>query len=91
MDEEVKFFTEGLGMKVVRQREVNGARNVFVAYGDESLQSKDGGEGRGELRAALSGVDSTSWCQHRLPVGCVRCYTPLTGFRSSITPQGKQQ
>ncbi|CAM9934827.1 unnamed protein product [Ectocarpus fasciculatus] len=43
MDEEVKFFTEGLGMKVVRQREVNGARNVFVAYGDESLQTKDGG------------------------------------------------
>ncbi|CAM9272067.1 unnamed protein product [Ectocarpus sp. 13 AM-2016] len=43
MDEEVKFFTKGLGMKVVRQREVNGARNVFVAYGDESLQNKDGG------------------------------------------------
>lgn len=43
MDEEVKFFTEGLGMKVVRQREVNGARNVFVAYGEETLANKNGG------------------------------------------------
>lgn len=43
MDEEVKFYTEGLGMKVVRQREVNGARNVFVAYGEETLANKDGG------------------------------------------------
>lgn len=44
MDEEVKFYTEGLGMKIVRQREVNGARNVFVAYGEETLASKNGGE-----------------------------------------------
>ena len=44
MDDEVKFYTEGLGMKVVRQREVNGARNVFVSYGEESLKVKDGGE-----------------------------------------------
>ncbi len=44
MDAEVKFFTEGLGMKVVRQREVNGARNVFVAYGEETLSDKSGGE-----------------------------------------------
>ena len=44
MDEEVKFYTEGLGMKVVRQREVNGARNVFVAYGEETLANKNGGE-----------------------------------------------
>eukprot|EP00752_Nemacystus_decipiens_P017767 g15929.t1 len=43
MDAEVKFFTEGLGMKVVRQREVNGARNVFVAYGAETLANKSGG------------------------------------------------
>lgn len=43
MDAEVKFFTEGLGMKVVRQREVEGERNVFVAYGPESLAVKDGG------------------------------------------------
>jgi len=51
MDEEVKFFTEGLGMKVVRQREVNGARNVFVAYGEETLADKGGGEqGRGGKR-----------------------------------------
>lgn len=46
MDDEVKFFTEGLGMTVVRQREVNGARNVFVSYGEESLKVKDGGEWR---------------------------------------------
>eukprot|EP00903_Cladosiphon_okamuranus_P020987 g19279.t1 len=43
MDEEVKFYTKGLGMKIVRQREVNGARNVFVAYGEETLANKDGG------------------------------------------------
>lgn len=48
MDEEVKFYTEGLGMKVVRQREVNGNRNVFVAYGEESLAIKNGGEGQKE-------------------------------------------
>ena len=43
IDEEIKFYTQGLGMKVVRQREVNGARNVFVAYGEESLRARDGG------------------------------------------------
>lgn len=46
MDAEVTFFTEGLGMKVVRQREVDGVRNVFVAYGPESLAGRDGGEER---------------------------------------------
>lgn len=46
MDDEVNFFTKGLGMRVVRQREVNGARNVFVSYGEESLKVKDGGEVR---------------------------------------------
>jgi hypothetical protein len=30
-------------MHVVRQREVNGNRNVFVAYGDETLTSGNGG------------------------------------------------
>lgn len=54
MDEEVKFFTEGLGMKVVRQREVNGARNVFVAYGEETLANKDGGENVQMYSLALS-------------------------------------
>lgn len=54
MDEEVKFFTEGLGMKIVRQREVNGARNVFVAYGQETLANKDGGEN--ESSTAVSGA-----------------------------------
>lgn len=43
IEEEIKFYTQGLGMKVVRQREVNGARNVFVSYGEESLRAKDGG------------------------------------------------
>lgn len=43
MDAEIKFFTEGLGMKVMRQRDVGGVRNVFVAYGPESLKVKDGG------------------------------------------------
>ncbi|CAM9464285.1 unnamed protein product [Discosporangium mesarthrocarpum] len=43
MDAEVQFFTQGLGMQVVRQREVGGSRNVFVAYGPESLASKGGG------------------------------------------------
>ena len=43
IDEEIKFYTQGLGMKVTGQREVNGARNVFLAYGEESLRAKDGG------------------------------------------------
>jgi hypothetical protein len=30
-------------MRVVRQREVNGNRNVFVAYGEETLASGTGG------------------------------------------------
>lgn len=44
MDNEVKFFTEGLGMRVMGQSEVNGVRDVFLSYGEESLKVKDGGE-----------------------------------------------
>jgi hypothetical protein len=43
MDETVKFWTEGLGMKVVREREVGDSKNVFVAYGPETLSISDGG------------------------------------------------
>lgn len=53
MDAEVKFFTEGLGMKIVRQREVKGSRNVFVAYGEESLKKENGGIFKSVLLAVL--------------------------------------
>lgn len=64
MDDEVKFFTEGLGMRVVRQREVNGARNVFVSYGEESLKVKDGGEQKlsESLHAAVVELSERQLC-----------------------------
>lgn len=43
MDANIKFFCDGLGMKVLRQRTVGEDRNVFVGYGKETLTTPDGG------------------------------------------------
>jgi catechol 2,3-dioxygenase-like lactoylglutathione lyase family enzyme len=43
VDAAVKFWTEGLGMKVNRSRSTNGTKQAFVSFGPETLKADNGG------------------------------------------------
>lgn len=43
VDKAVRFWTEGLGMKVNRSRNTDGVKQAFVSYGPETLTADNGG------------------------------------------------
>ena len=43
VDRAVKFWTEGLGMKVNRSRSTNGTKQAFVSFGPETFKADNGG------------------------------------------------
>jgi len=57
LDKEVRYWTKGYGLKVVRERTVGGKRTAFVANSPESLAMEDGGGFALELVETKQPVD----------------------------------
>eukprot|EP00612_Vaucheria_litorea_P002712 CAMPEP_0171458024 /NCGR_PEP_ID=MMETSP0945-20130129/3861_1 /TAXON_ID=109269 /ORGANISM="Vaucheria litorea, Strain CCMP2940" /LENGTH=308 /DNA_ID=CAMNT_0011983735 /DNA_START=115 /DNA_END=1041 /DNA_ORIENTATION=+ len=43
LESNIKFWCDGLGMEIIRERTINGSRTVFLSYGKETLQEKNQG------------------------------------------------
>lgn len=57
LDDEVDFWTKGMGMRVLRTRTIGGKQTKFVGYGPETLKSSVGGHFALEITEAEGKFD----------------------------------